>query len=409
MSELNINGDRLNNRLAELSRIGRHPDGGMNRLAFTKADRDGRDYVESCMRRLGMEISIDPAGNLFGVLPGILDGGAVMAGSHTDTVASGGRFDGALGVLAALEVAEVMIENEIQPERSYIVSSFVNEEGVRYMPDMMGSLYHRGAITIEELRNARGIDGSRLGDELDLNEMHGQGDIASSRPTAFVELHIEQGPVLVDSNLLIGAVSGVQGLSWTTVTVQGSANHAGTTPMDRRQDAGRVAARLVSAIYEDLSNITGQRITIGSMKFEPGLINVIPGRTTFTVDLRNPDESELCKAESSLTRILEDTCETGSCPIGYDRIARVAPVEFSPRIVDLIRESALRRGLPMDTLVSGAGHDAQILATVYETAMIFIPSAGGVSHSKEEYSTPEAIEAGANVLLDTVRSLTTTG
>lgn len=407
MSELSINDDRLNNRLTELSQIGRHPDGGMNRLAFTKADREGRDYVESCMRHLGMEISIDPAGNLYGVLPGTTEGAAVMAGSHTDTVASGGRFDGALGVLAALEVAEVIIENTIQPERSYIVASFVNEEGVRYMPDMMGSLYHRGAITIEALRKARGTDGSRLGDELDLNEMAGQGNIAVFRPEIFVELHIEQGPVLEESGLLVGAVSGVQGLSWTKVMVRGSANHAGTTPMDRRQDAGRVAARLVSSIYEDLSTITDQRITIGSMQFEPGLINVIPGRTTFTVDLRNPDESELCKAESSLARILEDASETDTCSIESDRIARVSPVDFSPRIVDLIRKSAHRRGLPANTLVSGAGHDAQILATVYETAMIFIPSAGGVSHSKEEYSTPEAIEAGANVLLDTVRSLTT--
>ncbi len=405
MPAFNINSGRLQRRLHDLSLIGRLPDGSMNRLAFSREDKLGRDYLESCMRRLGMTVLIDPAGNLFGVVPGRRKRGAVMAGSHTDTVGSGGRFDGSLGVLAALEAAETLIENGLQTERPFIVCSFVNEEGVRFMPDMMGSMFHRGDLSVADVRRAVGTDGLSIGDELDRFEMSGNGDVSVYEPLTFIELHIEQGPILYESDLSVAAVSGVQGLSWTEISVLGSANHAGTTPMERRRDAVGAASKLISGIYRDLSDIPGQRVTTGSIAANPGLINVIAAECRFTVDIRNPHEGRLREAESRLDGLVEAERVRSMCEIRTARLARVSPTAFSPRIVDVIRKAAESRDLPASTMISGAGHDAQILASKYEAAMIFVPSVNGISHNREEYTEPEAAEAGANVLLDTALTL----
>ncbi|MCH8277015.1 MAG: hydantoinase/carbamoylase family amidase [Bacteroidetes bacterium] len=405
MRRLDINSHRLHQRLEELSHIGRVPDGGINRLAFSEADKAGRDYVEACMRDLGMEVVIDPIGNLFGVVPGRRINGAVMAGSHTDTVGSGGRFDGALGVLAALEVAETLIESGFHPERPFIVCSFVNEEGVRFMPDMMGSLFHRGDLSIEDVRATTGTDGRSIGDELDRLDMTGTGDISVYAPNIFIELHIEQGPILFESNLSVAAVSAVQGLSWTEISISGAANHAGTTPMDRRKDAVRSAGELISSLYRDIADIPQQRVTAGSITTSPGLINVIAAECLFTVDMRNPDADLLREAELRLDRLVEKEQREGPCEIHAKRLARVEPTEFSARITDLIREAAEARDLPATTMISGAGHDAQILASKYESAMIFVPSVNGISHDRQEYTEPEATQAGANILLDTVLTL----
>ena len=397
-----INAQRLNRRLEELSQIGRRPDGGVCRLAFSDADLLGRNYVASALSELGLEVRIDAVGNLFGILKGTSDQKAVMCGSHTDTVATGGRYDGALGVLAALECIERMVEEGFSPAQSVVIASFVNEEGVRFMPDMMGSLYHSGSLTLEDVLGATDKDGVSIGAELNRLSYSGQDALNDLDITAFVELHIEQGPVLEDAHIPIGIVSGVQGLSWQEVTVSGKSNHAGTTPMDRRLDAGVVANQLIHGIHALPLAMDGLRLTVGSVAYHPSLINVIPNKVTFTIDLRHPNPTQLEQAERLVQAILQapQPCRVTSKPL-----ARVDPCSFAPNVVEAAQKAAKSAGYSFTTMISGACHDAQILQSYYPSGMIFIPSKDGVSHDVSEYSSTHDIAAGANVLLGALLEL----
>ena len=407
---MKVNAPRLLKHLDQLAQIGRIPGDGVCRLAFSEEDKAGRDYVEHRMRALGMQVSIDSIGNILGIRPGQSDGPVVLTGSHTDTVATGGRFDGSLGVLAALEVIERLNEEQITTEKPVGVVSFVNEEGVRFMPDMLGSLFLRGDLSVEEVRDIVGIDGTTIGQNLDKTGYAGQDDFRGIDIAHFIELHIEQGPWLETENKTIGVVDRVQGIRWLEFTFDGIANHAGATPMFMRKDAGLVAGALTCAVRELVDEIGGdQRATVGAITLKPNLINVIARQATVTVDLRNPDPAMLSKAEAHIVQKAHDIAAQEGVGVSVRKLADVVPVTFNQQSVAAIERAANALGLSHQKMISGAAHDAQILAGKYPAAMIFVPSKNGISHNVEEYTSPEHIEAGANVLLHTITALAGAG
>ncbi|HUF86305.1 MAG TPA: Zn-dependent hydrolase [Thermohalobaculum sp.] len=397
---LGINLDRLMGRIFRLGQIGALPGGGVKRLALTDEDREARDLVVTWMRELGLSVSIDRIGNIWGTRPGAEDLPPVMLGSHVDSVATGGLYDGALGVLAGLEIVETLNEAGIRTRHPVAVGAFTNEEGARFPPDMMGSGVSQGALDLAEMLAATGIDGRTVGDEL--NRIGYAGDVAPGalRPACFLEIHVEQGPVLEEQGVELGAVTGVQGISWTEFTVSGVSNHAGTTPMRLRHDAGAAAARIAveaRAIADDLG--PPQVATVGVIEFSPGLVNVVPERARLTVDLRNTDDATLRAAEDRLGAAARRFAEAQRCTLESRRLARFAPVEFDAELVDQIEATARALGHSVRRLPSGAGHDAQMFAPTCPTAMVFAPSRDGLSHNIHEYTAPEEIRAGVDVLL----------
>ncbi|MBT6037036.1 MAG: hydantoinase/carbamoylase family amidase, partial [Kordiimonadaceae bacterium] len=273
---LNINFKRLNGRLQELSEVGRTSEGGSRRLALTDADKAGRDLVQRWMIDLGLEVSIDKIGNIFAVLKGSANKKPIMMGSHIDTVGNGGHLDGCLGVLGGLEVIETYIENGKIPEHDLAVAIFTNEEGARFQPDMMGSLIHAHGLSLEDAYQTISNDGKKLKEELERIGYLGDMECGTIIPHAFIELHIEQGPILEKENIKIGAVENVQGISWTSVTIKGQANHAGTTPMSMRCDAGYAAALLTVRVRQIAEEIGGVHVgTVGVINPKPNLINVV--------------------------------------------------------------------------------------------------------------------------------------
>ena len=405
---LKIDGDRLLSRLRALAEIGPIAGGGSSRLALTDADRDGRDLVATWMRDLDLDVTLDGIGNVVGVRAGRTDGPPVMTGSHIDTVATGGIYDGNLGVLAGLEVIETLEGAGIVTDRPLAVAFFTNEEGSRFPPDMMGSLCYVGGMAVEEALATEGIDGAVVGEELDRIGYRGSRPCPGPAPHAFVELHVEQGPVLEEEGFTIGAVEGVQGISWTEVTVTGQSNHAGTTPMRLRHDAGRVAGEIVVAARRIAEELGGDQVaTVGSLRLHPDLVNVVAARATLTVDLRNTDEDRLRDAERRVDDELDRLAADEGVGISTRRLARFEPVTFDPTVVDLVHSTAEGLGHRVRRLPSGAGHDAQMLARVCPTGMIFVPSAGGISHNPAEHTEPADLTAGADVLLRTLVSLAT--
>ena len=408
--DLRVDGDRLWQRLEALGEIGavHGPNGerGCARLALTDVDRDGRDLVVSWMRDLGMDIAIDAIGNVVATRAGSdPNAAAVMVGSHIDTVRTGGRFDGNLGVLSGLEIVETLAQHGLTTRRPIEVAFFTDEEGARFAPDMLGSLVYVGGLAVEEALDITAADdGARLGNELARIGYAGPTPVpAATFPHAYVELHIEQGPVLEDEGTTIGVVTGVQGISWTEVTITGQSAHAGTTPMHLRHDPLAAAAR---AIHE-VRLVAGSRgapqvATVGSLTVVPNLVNVIPSNVVFSIDLRNTDEATLKEAETEVFESCRMFASDEGCEISMRTLARFEPVEFDVEMIDLVETTAQRLGHSTRRMPSGAGHDAQMLARVCPTSMVFVPSVNGLSHNIAEYTTPADIEAGANVLLQVV-------
>lgn len=408
--DLRIDGDRLWQRIEALGEIGavHGPNGerGCARLALTDVDRDGRDLVVSWMNDLGMQVAIDAIGNVVATRAGSdSNAAAVMVGSHIDTVRTGGRFDGNLGVLAGLEIIETLAEHGITTRRPIDVAFFTDEEGARFAPDMLGSLVYVGGLAVEEALDVTAADdGARLGDELVRIGYAGPTPVpAASFPHAYVELHIEQGPVLEDEGTTVGVVTGVQGISWTEVTITGQSAHAGTTPMHLRHDPLAVAARTI----HEVRLVAGSRgapqvATVGSLTVVPNLVNVIPSNVVFSIDLRNTDEATLKEAEAEVFEACRMYANDEGCEISLRTLARFEPVEFDAEMIDLVETTAHRLGHSTRRMPSGAGHDAQMLARVCPTSMVFVPSVNGLSHNIAEYTTPADIEAGANVLLQVV-------
>ncbi len=404
---IRIDSVRLQDRLATLSSIGGiQGTTGSARLAFSDADRQGRDLVVTWMEDLGLEVRVDAIGNVIGTLEGTEDLPAVMTGSHIDTVRTGGRYDGNLGVLAGLEVIETVLASGVRTRHPLAVGFFSNEEGSRYQPDMMGSLVYVGGLPVEEAYDTVGIDGTTVGNELERIGYRGTAPVPGISPHAFVELHIEQGPVLEEAGIQIGVVEGVQGISWTEIEIIGQSNHAGTTPMRLRHDPAWVAAEITTFVrWLALELGHPQVATVGRLELRPNLVNVVAAQATMTVDLRNTDEKRLEQAEEQLAAKVAELAEREGVTISTQSLARFEPVEFDPSIVGMVEQVAIDAGLTTMRMPSGAGHDAQMFSRVAPTAMIFTPSHLGLSHNPAEHTDPEDIEAGANVLLSVLLGL----
>ncbi|MCR6498297.1 Zn-dependent hydrolase [Shinella sp. CPCC 101442] len=409
MTLSSIDAGRLLGRLRELGDIGRDGDGRLTRLAASDAERDGRDRFVSWLEAAGLEVAVDRIGNIFGIwaTEGIADHPPLMLGSHIDTVINAGIYDGCYGVLAGLEVIETLKASGYMPSRPIVVAAFTNEEGVRYAPDMLGSLVYAGGLDVEMALATVGTDGSMLGDELRRIGYAGDREPGFLTPHAYLELHIEQGPVLEREGVALGAVENLQGISWQKVTIEGDANHAGTTPISMRRDAGHAAARVITFLRERAkASNTPTVATVGCMAFEPNAINVIPSRATFTVDLRDPDEARLRQEEEALAGFLDMLSAEEDVAISVERLARFEPVTFHAGIVAEIDAAAKGRVLSCRRMTSGAGHDAQMIARIAPAAMIFVPSKGGISHNPKEFTGDDELLAGANILLDVTRTLT---
>lgn len=399
---IRVNARRLHDALEQLGRVGQTPGGGVSRLALTDADGEGRDLLKTWMEEAGLEVRIDDFGNMTGRRPGSEPGALpVMMGSHCDSVPGGGRYDGALGVVGALEVVRTLNDFNMATRHPVEVVNWTNEEGARFQPAMLGSGAVAGAFTKEYVYSRTDVRGAVFEDELRRIGCMGEEANRPGPAAAFLELHIEQGPVLDDMGIPVGVVEGIAGITWCRVTASGRANHAGSTPMDRRSDALAAAARIITALSpQDGSWPWGPGVaTVGHLKLEPDIINVIPERVEFTVDLRHPDMDVLDEMHRRLEGLAGEAAEVTGTRVAVERFWTSEATAFDGAMVDSVEEAVRSLGLPVHRLWSGPGHDAKYMADLYPTAMIFVRSRGGISHSEEEYSRPEDIEAGVNVLL----------
>ena len=393
-------------RLHQLGDSARGPDGVLSRLALTDQDKAGRELIIGWMEEAGLTVSIDAIGNIFGAWGDEIEAQPLMIGSHIDSVVNAGIYDGCYGVLSGLAVIEALQEQGVKPAFPIVVAAFTNEEGNRYAPDMMGSLVHAGGLDLEQALNTKGIDGSILGEELQRIGFAGPMPVGTIKPRAYLELHIEQGPVLEAEGICIGAVVDLQGISWQEITIKGVANHAGTTPTRLRHDAGLAAARINTFLRDQVASASTSTVaTVGSIEYRPNVINVIPSQAILTVDLRDPDEARLKSAEAQLERFVEKLALQEAVTISIQRLARFEPVQFDNELVSTIEQAAERHELSCKRMTSGAGHDAQMMARNCPAAMIFVPSKGGISHNPGEYTDDKSLLQGSSVLLEVSRKL----
>lgn len=409
---MKIDPDRLYAELDTLGRIGAYTDTrtglvGVNRLALSPADGEGRRHVVARMRALGLDVTVDRIGNVYGRRAGREPHLApVLMGSHIDSVPTAGRFDGCLGVLGALEVIATLDDHGVTTRRPLVAAFFTDEEGCRFGTDMLGSAVATGRLTLEYAYGLRDLEGKLLRDELEAIGFLGGADVALPPPHAYLECHVEQGPVLRAAGHDLGVVSGVQGISWQELTVHGRAAHAGTTPMELRHDAGYAVARLNVAMRELTRRIPGTRATMGCIQPHPGLVNIVPGRVVATVDLRNPDETRLREAEVAFAAECDTLVQEEGVTIERRQTARTPPVGFHPRVQALVAAAAAEAGLDAVPIISGAGHDAQELSRLCPTGMIFVPGEfDGISHNPRELSTKAQCADGVGVLLRVAMTL----
>lgn len=406
--ELEINGKRLLDSLKNLGSKGITKEGKRSRLEASDEAKEGRDFLVNLIKEYGLELKIDKIGNIFGIwsTDENKDKAPIMMGSHIDSVIDAGIYDGCYGVLSGFEVIKTLKENNVKTERPLVAGAFTNEEGVRYQPDMLGSLVYVGDLDLDKALNTKGIDGTLLGEELERIGYSGDMNPLDIKPYAYVEIHVEQGPILDVKNISIGAVENLQGISWTKYTVLGEANHGGTTPMNMRKDAGYAMARISEFIRKLATREDNNTVAmIGSCKFEPDLVNVIPSKVEFTIDLRNPKEDILKGYEKEIEEYCKKVESEEKVTIKAEKIARFEPVTFNGKIVKLVEENADKRKLSNIRITSGAGHDAQMMARIAPTAMIFVPSIDGISHNHAEDTKDEDIIAGTNVLLGVIMDI----
>src|SRR5215831_10552259 len=407
---LRLDRQRLLDALDELAAIGAIDGGGCARLALTDEDRAGRDLVVGWMKALGLEMHVDAIGNVIGVRAGREKLAPIMTGSHIDTVRTGGRYDGNYGVLAGLEVVRSLNAAGITTRRPIAVAFFTNEEGARFTPDMMGSLVYAGGLGLNEAYAAADKDGVSVGDELRRIGYLGAAKPGALKPHAFLELHIEQGPILDEEKVQIGVVESVQGISWTEYTVSGVSNHAGTTPMRLRRDAGYLASSVNLFARKLAWEMGGNQVaTVGALSLRPNLINVVPNQAVFAVDLRNADEGKLKEAEAKVAEHIAEVAKAERVGVEAKVLARFEPVIFDAGLVDRVEHHARALALSTRRMPSGAGHDAQMMQRLCPTAMIFVPSVAGLSHNVKEHTEAADLIAGAQVLMNLVLELAEEG
>jgi N-carbamoyl-L-amino-acid hydrolase len=412
---ISINGARLWDSLQRLARIGAYDDPatglvGVDRQSLTDADAEGRRLVVGWMEEAGLTVTVDEMGSIFGRREGLEPALApVIAGSHIDSVPTAGAFDGCLGVLGALEVVRSLNEAGVTTRRPIVVAAWTEEEGVRFGTDMLGSAVAAGRLTLDDAYDLVDAAGLRFGEELVRIGFRGEQPVRIDPPHAYVECHIEQGPVLLQENLPVGVVTGVQSISWQKVLLHGRAAHAGTTPTELRVDAGLAAAHVIVEVRRmvDSGDYGRLRGTVGQVHAHPGIPSVVPDLVELTVDLRNPDEEAELRAEADLAAFLEELPRLQpGLRVETRRMARTRVVPFSEQVQDVIAGVADDLGLAHRRIMSGAGHDAQEMAAIAPTAMIFVRGQyDGISHNPREYSTPEDCATGITVLANTVLRL----
>ena len=403
-----INGERLLADLRALSTIGGQADGGVDRLAWSEADLAARRWFAERIREAGLEPRVDAALNVFGRLPGTADR-LLLTGSHLDSVPNGGRLDGAYGAVAGLEILRTMVESGDPLAARVEVVGFADEEGVRFGMGLIGSLALTGELDLKRLREERDWQGvpirqviASVGREVD-RLLDAQQHLHSI--VSFLELHIEQGPRMEADGVDLAVVTGIVGVHREQVRVIGSQNHAGTTPFRLRHDAGRAAARAAAGLRELVEGIDPDAVAnIGVMQFDPGGVNVIPGRATFTLEVRHLEEPVVQRIVETFNTRLGAICAEEGCRAETERLSLVPPAPMDRECMQMLEAACRELGRTPAKLWSGAGHDAAILARHVPTGMLFVPSIGGVSHSPRENTSDEHLVLGARALLIGVRT-----
>jgi N-carbamoyl-L-amino-acid hydrolase len=403
--QLRVNGQRIMDHLMALAKFGKNPQGGVSRVAYSDADKQGREYVLGLMKGARLDVTVDAAGNLIGRRAGSNNSlKPLLTGSHIDSVPEGGNYDGVVGSLGAIEVAQTLAETNLTLRHPLEVVIFQNEEG-----GLIGSRAMDGELTEKELdlvsRSGKTIrEGIKFigGDVSRLSEVRRQkGDIA-----AYLELHIEQGNTLDTEKINIGVVEGIVGINWWDVTIEGFANHAGTTAMNNRQDALLAAAKFIEAVNRIVTSVPGRQVgTVGRINALPGAPNVIPGKVILSLELRDLDAAKIKMLYDKIYTEAQQIAAASKTKFDFKEINVNIPAPTDTRIRSLISATARELGLSTKPMPSGAGHDAQDMARLGPVGMIFVPSVGGISHSPREFSHPADIANGANVLLHTLLKL----
>ena len=381
-----INPDRFRQSMEEMARIGATTGGGVHRLTLSDADKQARDLFAEWADDAGLELQIDEMGNMFARRSGREDDASpAMAGSHLDSVPNGGRFDGSLGVLAALEAVRTLNDKKILTKRPIEIVNWTNEEGPRFPPSMMGSGVFAGAISLEAAYEARDSEGAKLLHELERIGYKGDVPCVPKSIGSYLELHIEQGPALVSEGIQVGVVEGIFGLTWLRVTMKGERDHAGPTPMHMRRDAMVGAARTIATISEIPGKLHPEFVaTVGELSVSPGAINVIPDQVMFSVDFRHSDPELLGKARKLIEEAVHREAEKENLEVEIQDVGSSTPTAFNAGVAKAVRSACEESGYSNRSMWSAAGHDARYAADLGPTAMIFVPCVAGKSHSEEE-------------------------
>jgi N-carbamoyl-L-amino-acid hydrolase len=396
---MRIDRKRLGQAIEELGRIGETPRGGLTRLALTDEDKRGRDWMVARMRETGLRVTVDRMGNIFGERPGTGGLPPVVMGSHVDSVPTGGKYDGQLGVLCGLEAIRSLDDHGIKTRHPVTLAIFTNEEGARFQPAMIASGVMAGKIALEDAYNARDRDGIRLVDELERIGYLGAEPCVARPFRAYLELHIEQGPRLEEEGLSVGVVEGIVAISWSRLTIHGVQDHAGPTPMRMRHDALVAAAEVVTGARRIARELGGDLVTtVGSLTVAPNIVNAIPGKVTLSIDLRDPRDETLDRALPRLDRAVREACKREGVRGDLEHYWRVPYTPFDPEVLAAVERAAKASGARHRRILSGAGHDAQYMAAIGPAGMVFVPSRGGRSHCEEEFTPMDDIEYGANTL-----------
>ena len=397
---MKINGDRLQKSMEEMARIGATPRGGVNRLTLTDEDREARDLFSQWAREAGLSLTIDEMGNMFARREGEnKDALPLVTGSHLDSVPNGGRFDGALGVLAALEIVRSMNEQGLATRHPVEIVNWTNEEGTRFPPSMLGSGVFAGAFKRNFAYEVRDLNGKRFIDELERIGYRGELPCRPRPFGGYLELHVEQGPALITEGAQIGIVEGIRGLTWLRVTMKGVRDHAGPTPMHMRKDALVGAARTITAIRDIPSKIGSDLVTtVGEITVSPNAINVIPERVTFSVDFRHRDESILKRTYDAVMKAAEYAAKQEGLELEVENLGSSTPIAFEAGVTETIENACKELGYTHMRLWSAAGHDARYAADLCPTAMIFAPSVNGKSHAEDELTNWEDVTRSCEVL-----------
>jgi N-carbamoyl-L-amino-acid hydrolase len=400
-TNIRINGDRLWQSLMTLAKIGATEKGGVCRLALTDLDREARDLFVRWCKEAGCTVTIDKMGNIFARRPGRDESlPPVMTGSHIDTQPTGGKFDGAYGVLAGLEVIRTLNDHGTETQAPVEVVVWTNEEGSRFAPAMVASGVFGGAFDLDYALSRADTEGKTMGEELKRIGYFGDQEVGGRKVGAFFEAHIEQGPILEAEKKQIGVVQGVQGIRWYEITVTGQEAHAGPTPMKRRKDALLGASRMVGHVNRiGLEHQPYACATVGMMQVSPNSRNTIPGRVFFTVDFRHPEEAVLNRMDAALRKACEEEAKAIGLTLDLKEIWYSPPVKFARECVGAVEAAAKELGYANMPIISGAGHDAVYLSRVAPTAMVFVPCEDGISHNEVENATKDDVAAGCDVLL----------